>query len=88
MEPTKSNGAVIGSVIVVLILILGGLYLWQTNSVNEKSDTQNDTVDQEQSEQSLGNLNAASTIEADLNIIERENNTADAGFDGDVNQAE
>lgn len=31
MEPEKkSHGALIGSIIVIVILIIGGLYIWQT----------------------------------------------------------
>lgn len=29
MEPQKSNGPLIGAVIIVIILIVGGIYLWQ-----------------------------------------------------------
>jgi hypothetical protein len=30
MEPEKkSNGALIGSVIIIIILIIGGIYVWQ-----------------------------------------------------------
>ena len=32
MEPEKkSNGALIGSIIIIVILIIGGIYIWQTN---------------------------------------------------------
>ena len=29
MEPQKPNGPLIGAVIIVIILIIGGIYLWQ-----------------------------------------------------------
>ncbi len=29
-EPTKSSGALVGAIIIVLILIIGGIYLWKT----------------------------------------------------------
>jgi hypothetical protein len=32
----KSNGALIGSVVIVVILIIGGIYLWKT-AVKEKT---------------------------------------------------
>ncbi|HEV7702522.1 MAG TPA: hypothetical protein VGO63_03735 [Candidatus Paceibacterota bacterium] len=42
MEPeVKSNGALIGLVIVVLILIIGGIYMWQ---VNKNADMAPDTT--------------------------------------------
>lgn len=32
MEPEKkSNGALIGLIVIIIILILGGIYIWQTN---------------------------------------------------------
>lgn len=32
MEPEKkSNGALLGLIIIIIILIVGGIYLWQTN---------------------------------------------------------
>lgn len=52
MEPTKSNnGALIGSIIIVIILILGGLYVWSqkedkviTPITNENNDTQTSAI--------------------------------------------
>lgn len=35
MEPQQKNGALVGSVIIVLILIIGGIYMWQ-NRPEEK----------------------------------------------------
>lgn len=32
MEPEKSNGALVGSIIIIAILVLGGLYLWKTST--------------------------------------------------------
>ncbi len=38
MEPEqKSNGALAGSIVIVLILIIGGIYLWQKGV--QKEDT-------------------------------------------------
>ena len=32
MEPeTKSNGAFIGLVVIIIILVIGGIYMWQSN---------------------------------------------------------
>ena len=41
MEPEKkSNGALVGSIIIILILVIGGIYIWQSkvkNVLEEKS---------------------------------------------------
>lgn len=35
MEPeTKSNGAFVGLVIIIIILVLGGIYVWRSNKNN------------------------------------------------------
>jgi len=42
MEPTqekKSNGALIGSIIIILVLIIGGIYVWTTQMKTEVPDT-------------------------------------------------
>ncbi|MCM2338886.1 MAG: hypothetical protein NDI62_00290 [Burkholderiales bacterium] len=36
MEPNKkSNGALIGSIIIILILVIGGIYIWQSKTAKE-----------------------------------------------------
>ena len=38
MEPEqKSNGALIGSVIIIIILIIGGIYLWRNTLKDDAS---------------------------------------------------
>lgn len=74
MEPTtdkKSNGALMGSIIVIVILVLGGIYMWmsKTNTQTEvQQEVQND-------QQSLGELNQAAVIEAELDAINTQMNT-------------
>ncbi len=37
MEPEqKSNGALVGAIIVIIILIVGGIYVWQSSITKEK----------------------------------------------------
>jgi CHASE3 domain sensor protein len=38
----KSNGAFVGLIIVIIILVIGGIYMWQENqkSIQEAKDTQ------------------------------------------------
>ncbi len=60
MEPEqKTNGALIGSIIIVVILILGGLYLWR---VNIKSAL----------ETNLGDANSPENLETELENIDLE----------------
>ena len=60
MDPEKkSNGALIGSIIIIIILIIGGIYLWKTGK-KAPLDT-----NMENSEESLD-------LEADLNSIDLE----------------
>ncbi len=41
MEPEKkSNGAFVGLVIIIIILVIGGIYIWQSNKIN--MELQND----------------------------------------------
>jgi flagellar basal body-associated protein FliL len=59
MEPNvdkKSNGAFIGAVIVIIILVLGGLYVWQ-NQKAEISLPENET-NEENTDQSSAVINA------------------------------
>jgi hypothetical protein len=61
MEPTKkSNGALIGAIVIILILILGGWYVWQSKV--ETPATGDETLTEENDE-----LN---TLENDLNTAD------------------
>lgn len=47
MEPEKkSNGALVGLIVIVIILIIGGIYMWQSKVKNtlEQNNTQAGTV--------------------------------------------
>lgn len=70
MEPEKkSNGALVGSIIVIIILVLGGIYFWMNQAEKE-------SVSFEQQE-AMQNLEAA-IIEAEnsLNQVEGEINAS------------
>lgn len=78
----KSNGALVGSIIVVLILVLGGFYLWQSNSMKDQNE-----FDEGSMKQSLGNSNQAAVItamEADIAGIQSENSKQDPDVSTDV----
>jgi flagellar basal body-associated protein FliL len=42
MEPEKkSNGAMVGLIIVVIILVIGGIYMWQKNKGEVEAPAEN-----------------------------------------------
>jgi hypothetical protein len=69
MEPEKkSNGALIGLVIIIIILIIGGIYMWKVNkNTAEEMEAQNNTLSNQDS--------------ADLDALEQDLNTADTSID-------
>ncbi|MEK7539072.1 MAG: hypothetical protein AAB595_00300 [Patescibacteria group bacterium] len=65
MEPEKkSNGALVGLVVIIIILVLGGVYIWQSNkNTLEKNPANSETV----TNQDSTDLN---TLDQDLNTID------------------
>lgn len=62
MQPEqKSNGALVGSIIIVLILIIGGIYLWRSTAENSR-EIENQNIS-----------NSASSLEAELDDFDLEN---------------
>lgn len=62
MEPEKkSNGALVGLIIIVIILIVGGIYVWQMKSKNSvPATTKEVTIEDSASLDTLqNNLNGA-----------------------------
>jgi ABC-type Na+ efflux pump permease subunit len=74
MEPEKkSNGALVGSIIIIIILIAGGIYIWQTKvqkALEEKKFQEENVVPLDTNE---------------LNTLEEDLNTTDTTIDVDVN---
>lgn len=71
MEPeAKTNGAFVGLVVIIIILVIGGIYIWQSNK---------DTLKM-QEEPAI-----TETDSADLNSLELEANTIDASTGVDAN---
>ena len=66
MEPEQKNsGALIGSIIIIIILIIGGIYLWKTSKGN--------TLPAGES-QSVGSSNSdTADVEANVNSIDVDN---------------
>lgn len=70
----KTNGALIGLVVIVIILIIGGIYIWQSRVEEiERLKAQNEALMAEQAniikslEQAIENTDT--TIEIDTNTI-------------------
>ena len=69
MEPEKkSNGALIGSVIIILILLVGGIYVWMSRAKTEPLPAEN-----------LGTEEAA-----DLNTLEQDIDSVDMNIEANV----
>jgi len=65
MEPEKkSNGALIGLAIIIIILIVGGIYIWQSREMPE-IPVQSETITNEDSSE-------LDTLEADLQMTDTE----------------
>ena len=60
----KSSGALIGSIVIVIILIVGGIYLWK-NAMEKKSAEENSTSSDYQSVD-----NTAASMDAELNSMD------------------
>ncbi len=76
MEPEKkSNGAMVGLAIVVIILVIGGIYMWQTNKVEVEAPVENLV---EVSSEALNNQDAAAIDALDSEV---ESTDAEAGVD-------
>ncbi|MCX6757435.1 MAG: hypothetical protein NTZ44_00930 [Candidatus Nomurabacteria bacterium] len=64
----KSNGALIGSIIIIVLLIIGGVYLYQT-SVKQKLDQKNTPA----TVQTQSTTDEFSTLENETNNIDLNN---------------
>lgn len=73
MEPkNKSNGAIIGSIIIVLVLIIGGIYLYSTKIAKAPEVPVVNSDDAE-----------AAAINADLDVFDTENTDGSTEFNID-----
>lgn len=65
MEPEKkSYGALIGSIIIIIILIIGGIYIWQTKVKEMKLEQQREQMKAEAID--AVSLNELNTLEQEL----------------------
>jgi len=73
MEPEKkSNGALVGLIIIIIILIVGGIYIWQSSkdaleSTQPEVITEEDSIILDTLDQDL--LDADTDIDVDLDAI-------------------
>ena len=75
MEPEKkSNGALVGLIVIIIILIIGGIYIWLSSQ--KAVELQNSQIES----QSVTDQDAA-----ELNALEQDSNIIDTNTDVDVN---
>ncbi len=75
MEPEKkSNGAMVGLVVIIIILIIGGIYMWQ------KKQSATETIDQTP----LQSETVTTDDSTELETLEQDLNTADTEIDASV----
>lgn len=73
MEPEKkSNGALVGLVIIVIILLLGAVYVWKSKAKN--------TI-----ETNINNVAITNQETSDINALEQDLKTTDTNIGIDVN---
>ena len=81
MEPEKkSHGALIGSIIIIVILLIGGIYIWQSKMKNVVKENATQTEEQA----TINSENAQTSTE--LNNLDQEINTTDTNTGVDVNK--
>jgi len=71
----KSNGALVGSIIIIIILVVGGIYIWQSkvkktldNDYQAPATTPADDTELDTLEQEAGGLDT--DIDLDINTVE------------------
>lgn len=81
MEPNvdkKSNGATIGAIIVIIILVLGGLYMWKNKEQN--LNLPENEVGSENRDQSSAVINAYNELE----VFDKELGATDTNIEVNV----
>lgn len=62
----KSNGALMGSIIIILILVLGGIYIWMSKT--NMPAVENEEIDTTQTEQELDNIENELNTEGEIDF--------------------
>jgi len=69
MEPEKkSHGALIGSIIIIIILIIGGIYIWQNKAKEMRLEKEKQQLEMETTVQE--DIEGLNTLEEDLNATD------------------
>ncbi|MBI3305833.1 hypothetical protein HYZ82_01715 [Candidatus Nomurabacteria bacterium] len=68
MEPEKkSNGAFIGLIVIIIILVIGGIYIWQSNKDTSQESggvTENDSIELSNLEAELDTTDTSTGVDA------------------------
>ena len=77
MEPEqKTNGALVGLIIIIIILILGGIYLWKSGAKPEAPTTQ-ETIPNEETGTEPGSSETGGVAVDETSSLESETNSVD-----------
>ena len=77
-QEQKSNGALIGAIIIIIILIIGGIYIWQTKA----KEMEKQKLEQKQTQAQIESENLQASN--DLNSLEQDVNSVDTNTGVDV----
>jgi len=78
-QDKKSNGALVGIIIIVIILILGGIYMWNSKKANKAVPVNSELNETE---------NGAAVIQADLELIGTDLEGADTDVSAEMDTIE
>lgn len=72
MEPEKkANGALIGLIIIILVLLVGGVYIWQQSRAISPIVPAEEDLSQEELDALEADLNSVETgVDVDINSVE------------------
>lgn len=66
----KSNGALVGLIVIIIILIVGGVYIWQ-NSLKERAVLENQAETNTETDNSTS-IDSEATLESDVDGMDLE----------------
>src|SRR3989344_227886 len=81
-KPSKSNiGALIGSLVLVAVLLVGGLYVWGSR-LSDREETANQTLSSEQEEKTEESSEDAGAVSESDDLVDIEDELAGTEFEG------
>jgi len=76
MEPEKkSSGALIGLIVIIIILVIGGIYMWMSNKNTANKDKTNNQIE---------TVTTIETDSAELDSLQQEIDTTDTDVGASV----